>query len=1081
MSRITIRRSTITVFFALLLLLSLASTVFAVTPIAQDDTFSVNPNVRLTRSTQATGILANDTDFDPVTQRIETYDKVTAQGGSVVVNPDGSFIYDPPVGFRGVDFFTYTLRADEGTDSATVTLDVTAGPVTWFVNPAAAAGGNGTYLNPFNNPLLVSSNSLTDVDGVGDRIFVYDGVIYTTPFALEEGQTLHGQGASIDLSASGVTIPSGASVIPDFNAIGIIVTAANNNAIRGINFLPTTNYAISATDTTGTLTISDSTITSSSNGGGINLAGVSGTVNVTNTNITGTINSGRAGLGLTRTTVPTSANITFTNSDITAIQTGSPVATFTTASNPAYSGTLTFNNTSDISATSGNGLSLEFVASTAQLIFNGTVNVTATTNEALQLTRGGTGDNIDLTLAQGVTLNSSVLTGYALWLTNVNLTLGGTTSTLTATQGGAAFFQGVAIAGTATFANMTATATCVSCGSLNSGIFAANSSGTIDVNGTTSINTIGTRGIRIQNSGSFNFTTNVLTLTSSGVSPNGVGVSLNTAGTFTVESNTSAITANNNTAFDATAAALNVVFANITSTSASTNGIVMDNTSGTFTVSTRANLSSKSLSAVDIRNSTTNVTFRELDITNSFDGVFMSGNTGAFSFTVQGTGTTDGSGGTFQTMTNNAFDLFNTRNLVLNNLDINTTGSHAFIGRQVTNLTLENVNVTLAGDANDEHAMLFRDPDNVIQTDAFLTGTVMINNSSFSQMAENAIDIENFRGTLNLTIQNTLFSNNISRNLCVPPAPDLPRSCEGSAIQLRADANVTGQPPTMTVLVQNNVFNDIDQDGVDAGAEGNNGAVMNMTIQNNDFNSFLSPLSPPEQYVKGGDNAVTLHTSSGNGTLNFKVLANTMDNYLGSGGGAIRIEGGGTNSNLTGEVGAAGQPNTITTVREAMGMQILADGTDTYNMFLRVANNTFTGTDRSGIYVVANSGVPSSLLDIALLNNTVNTPTNVGVGYEAGAAFLVGEFGFTDSGTVCAAIVGNTLRGSGGPASGIGDDIYLAHGANTTFRVQGYPGGDIIAYLMGINNILDGYEATETAFTGGDCTSDTMTVNVPLP
>ncbi|MFW5444336.1 MAG: Ig-like domain-containing protein [Methylococcaceae bacterium] len=55
---------------------------------------------------------------------ISTSDTSSSAGGSVLVNPDGSFTYTPASGFLGVDSFTYTLENTEGSDSATVYINV---------------------------------------------------------------------------------------------------------------------------------------------------------------------------------------------------------------------------------------------------------------------------------------------------------------------------------------------------------------------------------------------------------------------------------------------------------------------------------------------------------------------------------------------------------------------------------------------------------------------------------------------------------------------------------------------------------------------------------------------------------------------------------------------------------------------------------------------------------------------------------------------------------------------------------------------------------------------------------------------
>ena len=75
-------------------------------------------------------VLANDT--DPQGQTL-TIDSTTApaNGGSVVVNADGTVTYTPPAGYTGTDTFDYTVTDPDGntdTGTVTVTIDPVTGP-----------------------------------------------------------------------------------------------------------------------------------------------------------------------------------------------------------------------------------------------------------------------------------------------------------------------------------------------------------------------------------------------------------------------------------------------------------------------------------------------------------------------------------------------------------------------------------------------------------------------------------------------------------------------------------------------------------------------------------------------------------------------------------------------------------------------------------------------------------------------------------------------------------------------------------------------------------------------------------------
>jgi len=90
-------------------------------PTAVDDSYSTNENTQLVISTP--GLLSNDTDADGDPVAVSGFDVISANGGAVSVNADGSFDYTPPAGFVGSDTFTYAIDdGNGGSDNATVTI-----------------------------------------------------------------------------------------------------------------------------------------------------------------------------------------------------------------------------------------------------------------------------------------------------------------------------------------------------------------------------------------------------------------------------------------------------------------------------------------------------------------------------------------------------------------------------------------------------------------------------------------------------------------------------------------------------------------------------------------------------------------------------------------------------------------------------------------------------------------------------------------------------------------------------------------------------------------------------------------------
>jgi hypothetical protein len=108
-------------------------------PVANPDFYTTTRGKALKITTQASGVLGNDTDDDsPASALRAVLVRGSANGGTVILNADGSFTYTPKNGFTGQDSFTY--KANNGmwtadlpnvpispdSNIATVTITVTA-------------------------------------------------------------------------------------------------------------------------------------------------------------------------------------------------------------------------------------------------------------------------------------------------------------------------------------------------------------------------------------------------------------------------------------------------------------------------------------------------------------------------------------------------------------------------------------------------------------------------------------------------------------------------------------------------------------------------------------------------------------------------------------------------------------------------------------------------------------------------------------------------------------------------------------------------------------------------------------------
>jgi hypothetical protein len=91
-------------------------------PVADDDDFSGNEDELITGT-----LLDNDTDVDGDILSTVPETITTANGGTVIINADGTFSYQGAANFNGSDTFDYTVTdGNGGTDTATVSLNIDA-------------------------------------------------------------------------------------------------------------------------------------------------------------------------------------------------------------------------------------------------------------------------------------------------------------------------------------------------------------------------------------------------------------------------------------------------------------------------------------------------------------------------------------------------------------------------------------------------------------------------------------------------------------------------------------------------------------------------------------------------------------------------------------------------------------------------------------------------------------------------------------------------------------------------------------------------------------------------------------------
>ncbi len=159
-------------------------------PMAVDDAAAATED---TPFTSTVSLLANDTDPDGDTLTAVAGTFATAQGGSVTINADGSYVYTPAANFSGADSFTYTVSDGKGgTDTGTVALTVTPANGPPVAVDHAQVAVDYVTMAVDDTPLTSTVSLLAnDTDPDGDTLTAVAGTFATA------------QGGSVTINADG--------------------------------------------------------------------------------------------------------------------------------------------------------------------------------------------------------------------------------------------------------------------------------------------------------------------------------------------------------------------------------------------------------------------------------------------------------------------------------------------------------------------------------------------------------------------------------------------------------------------------------------------------------------------------------------------------------------------------------------------------------------------------------------------------------------------------------------------------------------------------------------------------------------
>jgi len=529
----------------------------AINPVANGDTYN-----NLVNNTQAvvTGgtTTSPTTPFVPLTGVIITNDLPTGsvaavaatvgttQGGSVTIAGDGTFIYTPPVTVSAfaTDSFNYTIASDTGgtgtPTQATGTVTLNLANRVWYVKNNGGAG-NGQSQSSFNTLGAAQTASTA-----GDIIFVHNGdgttLGHTAGITLKNNQQLIGEGVALVVNTV-TLVPAGTKPqITNLTAASDAVTLADGNTVRGLTVTGATRDGISSVVTHAGFTGDTLTVQNNTNVG-VNLISMTGTVTITNSTISSvgnqalTINNGTAAVTVDNTNTinggtGTSVSVLNRPGAAGAIAIGATISAGRIQILSNTSGTISFTGSQTMSTAANAGITMT-TNTGATVSFTGTLNITTTTGSAIAATGGGT---------LGISGTANVTTGAAATGVNIN---GVTSSGITFTS-----------------VNTTGATTGVSLTSLGNGNVAING-GTINAATAVSLNTLGTSNVTLNN------VTVVGTTT---------GISGATFGTLTIAGT---VNVSGPTALALNTGTVSGMFNNVSSTGG-TNGVSLNAVTGTW-------------------------------------------------------------------------------------------------------------------------------------------------------------------------------------------------------------------------------------------------------------------------------------------------------------------------------------------------------------------------------------------------------------------------------------------------------------------------------------------------------------------
>lgn len=947
---------------------------------------------------------ASDPDSTGLTVVSGTF--ATNDGGSVVLEADGDFVYTPKTGTScsdTSDFFDYRVTDGHPTDPQTGTgrVTVTIADCVWYVRNNAAAGGDGRSAAPFRTLAAADVAATT----AGATIYVYWGDGGTTGMSggvtLATGQKLLGE--TEDLVVDGTTLETGN---PDRQpSIVGAVELAGGNTVAGLTITAFDAYAIDGGAGDGSGTLRGLWLQSiGAAGRALSLVGTNGTWNVSDTTMVGA--DAAAGM-----VISNAGAVNFADAGTISVHSGGITVAGTQLSGTIDSTTVTEGAT---------GVSLTSTTGSLAL-------------DDLNVTTSGTGLKLDN--ASGITIGTaSEAAGSISGVAAVDISSDSGTPAVPpqvrldqVSSTGGPYGIRVANIGTGTFSAEGGTLS----GHTVAGVSITGGSGAIRYGGAISNGSGLSVRVDDRTGGTVALEGSIVDTSDAG---GGIAMAGNSGGSTHFSGASVALDTGATNAVD-------LAFAGNHSVRFSGGGLAIQTTSGQGFRATSSNVGQVAVEGVGntIRTgmgtalqvagpdfTSAGATFRSISAANAVSGIHLADTGTDGGLTVTGTGTS-GSGGTISGSTGPGIDLARTAKVSLAGVNVTGGGDDGIRGANVAGFALTGSSaITNNGNAMNERGLDFTE----------LSGVVTIQNATVTGNADDNLAVVNDGATLtDLTIDGGTFGRN-----------------HGSAVGGDSVLIQNTGTGNTTATVKNVSFDRSRGDHVQITTDASNASVQDVTIEGN---TMIGDGNQSGTQTLGG--GITVNPA-GAAQTTVRVADNVIERAYDS---AIVV-----NSPLgsTAQVQATIDGNRIGTAGEAQsgsatgdGVYVNGHGSSTITTLIR-NNQIRNWTNAYGIDIVQNDGVGT--VNATVQGNLLREPDPSAL---SGMRLVVGSSN-GDTGASCLDIGGGTggalandLQGTG--VNGQRDIRFrMAGGPGSIARLPGYAGtannaAAVEAYLSARNTV----------------------------